>query len=125
MLLTCEIRRSTTVNMLKRWYESTGEHTLFTTQTEGDDIMLWDDRGDEDPSISEHLTTEQRLSLQQLIEDFRDVFNNEPGRTTLAEHQIKTGSAKPVRQRTYRLPHAYRETVQKELTGMKNNEVTA
>ena len=62
------------VNMLKRWYEATSEHALFTTQTEGDDIMLWDDRGDEDPSISEHLTTEQRLSLLQLIEDFRDVY---------------------------------------------------
>ena len=82
--------------------------------------MLWDDRGDEDPSISEHLTTQQLLSLQQLIEDFRDVFNNEPGRTTLAEHRIETGSAKPVRQRPYRLPHAHRETVQKELTKTKN-----
>ena len=34
------------------------------------------------------------------------------------EHGIDTGTANPIRLPPYRLPHAYRETVQKELKEM-------
>ena len=47
------------------------------------------------------------------------MFSNKPGNTTSAEHRIETGSAKPVRPHPYHLPHAYRETVQKEFHEME------
>ena len=53
----------------------------------------------------------------------KDVFDTKPGRTRLAEHRIETGSAKPIRQPPYRLPHAYRETVPKELGKMERDGV--
>ena len=55
--------------------------------------------------------------------EYSDVFDNKPGSTTLAEHRIETGSAKPVRQPPYRLPQAYLETVQKDLQAMEENGI--
>ena len=42
-----------------------------------------------------------------------------PGRTTLAEHRIHTGSSPPIRQPPYRLAHAHRNMVEKELEKMQ------
>ena len=61
--------------------------------------------------------------MERIVSDFKDVFDTKPGRTSLAEHRIETGLAKPVRQPPYRLPHAYRETVQKELAEMEKDGV--
>ena len=47
----------------------------------------------------------------------------DPAFTTLAEHKIKTGQAKPVRQPPYRLPHAYRDVVKEELHFMQENGI--
>ena len=47
------------------------------------------------------------------------MLKNEPGRTTIAEHSLETGSAVPIHQPPCRLPHAYREIVQKELEQME------
>ena len=41
-----------------------------------------------------------------------------PGRTTEAEHKVTTTGARPVRLPPYRLPHAYRDLVEKEIKEM-------
>ena len=41
------------------------------------------------------------------------------GKTELLEHKIETGDAKPVRLPPYHLPHAYRDTIKKELEEME------
>ena len=69
--------------------------------------------------INKELSGKQKGELGKLLKEFSDVLKDEPGRTTLAEHSLETGSAIPVRQPPYRLPHAYRETVQKELEQME------
>ena len=71
------------------------------------------------PTVNEHLTTGQHADVKKLLKEYSDVFSNKPGNTTLAEHRIETGSSKPVRQHPYCLPHAYSETVQKELREME------
>jgi hypothetical protein len=58
-----------------------------------------------------------------VLTDFVDVFNNQPGKTTLAEHHIVTGDARPVQLPPYRLPQAYRETVEKELNEMEERGI--
>ena len=110
------------VNMLKRWHEPTDQqdHVLYTSAPDTDgELPLWDDTGAADPVIGEQLSREQKQSLKQLTGEFRDVFNNAPGRTALAEHTIQMGAAKPVRQQPYRLPHAYRDTVKQDLREME------
>ena len=42
-----------------------------------------------------------------------------PGKTELVERRIETGDAKPVRLPPYRLPHAYRDIIKKELEEME------
>ena len=109
------------VNMLKRWHER--KSCLYTQDLEPGDsceeLPLWSNTVSGDPEISEKLPLVQQRALRQLIEQFRDVFDDEPGQTTLVEHGIETGTARPVRQQPYRLPYAHRETVEQELEQME------
>ena len=52
------------------------------------------------------------------LSDFGDVLTNEPGRMTITEHNIDTGDANP-----YRLPHAYRDTVCRDLQDMEESGI--
>ena len=91
------------INMLKRWHEPNHpqDRVLYTSTPDADEeLPSWDDAGAADPAIGEQLSREQQQSLKQLTREFRDVFNNAPGRTVLAEHTIQTGVAKPVQQQT-------------------------
>ena len=61
--------------------------------------------------------------LQERVDDIQEIvaeakFGDEPVRTRLMQHRIKTGDARPVRMPQYCLPHAYRELVDKELQEM-------
>ena len=60
------------------------------------------------------LTTAQRTALIALLLNFSNVFSHGPtdiGHTTLLKHDIDVGEAKPLYQRQYRIPHAYRPLV--------------
>ena len=58
-----------------------------------------------------------------MLQEYSDTLRNSPGRTTLAEHAINVGTARPVRLPPYRLPHAYRELVKAELLDMEQSGV--
>jgi hypothetical protein len=62
------------------------------------------------------LTEVQRKELDQLLEEFDGVTRGKNGQTHVAEHSINC-DARPIRQAPYRIPHAYREEVMKELKG--------
>lgn len=89
----------------------------------GEDVLTWDDAVSGEPVVGDQLSTGQQKELQQVIQDYPDVFSTRPGLTTLAEHKIETGQAKPVRQPPYRLPHAYRDVVKEELRSMQENGI--
>ena len=114
------------VNMLRQWYEHKSL-TLYTeevtTQDDSDDIIWWGDGESLPPEVNSQLSVEQKQKMDHLIEENKDVFNTRPGMTRLTEHRLETGTAKPVRQAPYRLPHAYRETVQKELAEMERDGI--
>lgn len=107
------------VNMLREWHDDQ-PLTLFSEEQPDDsgDVLLWKDGSDAQPCINVGLSADQQSDVKQLLAEYADVFSNKPGCTSLAEHRIETGSAKPVRQHPYRLPHAYRDTVQEELRDM-------
>ena len=85
------------------------------------EMMMWcnDQSSDETPTIGRQLNSKQQAELEALLSKFSDVTKNSPGHTTLAEHQIKTGSSPPIRQLPYRLAHAYRDTIKRELDEMQ------
>ena len=53
-----------------------------------------------------------------MMTEFPDVWRGTPGKTDMVEHDVVTGSARPIRLPAYRLPHAYQDKVKKELDEM-------
>ena len=119
-------RRVFHVNMLKEFRVRRPVESSYWVECvmEGDDpeddfdAPVWNEALDKQPIIGEQLNQQQREELQEMLSEFEDVLRNEPGRTSLAEHHIDTGTANPMRLPPYRLPHAYRESVQEELGEM-------
>ena len=112
------------VNMLRGWHSADNPRLVAFTVPEADtveDDSSLGSTGDMHPSSTpqqqqrDHLTAEQNADLESLLAEFDDVFSDKPGRTTLAEHEIHTADAPPIRQAPYRIPHAYRDTVRNEL----------
>ena len=118
------------VNMLRKWH-TVDEASYFTEEVPMDDdsgdVPMWNEGAQEDtdanPRISAQLDPTQQADLQKLLDDFKDVFSNKPGLTNLASHSILAGAAHPVRQPPYRLPHAYRDTVLKDLEEMEESGI--
>ena len=52
-----------------------------------------------------------------------DVFSDMPGRTTLAQHEINTGNAAPVRQAPYRSPHTFRDLVREKVDRLLEEDI--
>ncbi|XP_078581557.1 uncharacterized protein LOC144864980 [Branchiostoma floridae x Branchiostoma japonicum] len=120
------------VNLLKRWY-SPNQPCLAVFENETD-ATEWEDGqevshllGEKDINpfgwkeaiIDEGLEPGQRREIEDLLQEFSDVLQDRPGRTTLTQHHIDTGDARPVRQRPYRVAQAHRETMRTELQKME------
>ena len=89
------------------------------------DVAFWND-GDqtpEGPTIGEDLATEERGQLDDLLQEFRDVLQNKQGKTSVAEYRIRTGTTALIRLPPYRIPHANRDTVKKELEEMEEEGI--
>ena len=86
----------------------------MTESMEGN-IQLFHMDVEDSPTVGPRLTEEQEKDIQKLLNGYQDVFSNQPGKTTLAEHSINTGDATP-RQAANRLPYAQRKAVQDELS---------
>ena len=59
----------------------------------------------------------------QLLEAHRGMFTDRPGRTQEAVIEIQTGEALPIHSPPYRLPHARKEMVQKEIQQMLRDDL--
>ena len=111
------------VNMLKEFQVRCPEQLVgiaeeVTGESFEEDLPLWDDGSDGKPAIGEQLTDAQRSEISSILATFQDVLQPRPGRTTLAEHHIRTKEDNPVKLPPYRLPHAYQEQVYQELQEM-------
>ena len=112
------------VNMLRRWHAPSAVSLLAEEVHDGtDDVVLWDMPAEGNtegtPVVSTQLSPAQRTDLHGLLQEFRDVMSNRPGKTQITECRITTGAASPIRLPPYRLPHAYRDTVKTELEQME------
>ena len=68
--------------------------------------------------MGDQLTPQQRRDLRELVNQHRDVFSAEAGRTDLVHHRIVTEPGKKVKLRPYRIPEARREAVRREVRTM-------
>ena len=59
-----------------------------------------------------------QIHVRELLDEFQEVMSGTPGRTSKAVHNDQLTDQKPVRLAPYRLPHAYRELVKKEIDEM-------
>ena len=71
-----------------------------------------------DVKINPELTSEQQSDVKQLLSEFQDIFSDVPSITNLGEHEINLTTAEPLRGKAYPLPHAMRETLDKEIDSM-------
>ena len=114
------------VNMLKgyqvRAVVEEVEDNHYADELE-EDIPVWNEESKGVANFGEELTREQMKELQALLNNFSSVFSDKPGRTNMAEHSIVTDQTLPVRRPPYRLPHAYKELVKKELEDMLENDI--
>ena len=81
-------------NMLRKWHTSVAAgYAAEEVDTSADeDIPVWNEGAQQDSeqvSIGEQLDEEQREELAQLLEEYSNVFQNKPGRTSLVEHSIR------------------------------------
>ena len=60
----------------------------------------------------------ERRTLLKTLMRYSDVFDPSLGHTTVVTHKIDTGDAAPIRQYPRRLPYAYREETDKQVSDM-------
>ena len=123
-------RRVFHVNMLRTFQvHRTTESNYFTdgvVEESNEDVLFWKDGDpDDQPTISDQLNSEQQQQLSQLLVEFSQVATSESTWpcTQLAEQNIDTGSARPIRLPPYRLPQAYRSDMHQELQEMMAQEI--
>ena len=120
-------RRVFHVNMLKEWHVPNSVSYFSSEEGEGDsgseDVPLWNDGGGA-PVLGKQLSEAQRQELLTLLTTkFSGVMQSTPGKTEVCYHRIDTGDNRPVRLPPYRIPHAYRESVQKEIEELKEQGI--
>ena len=114
------------VNMLREWHspdQVTCEAFEAIVERE-DDISQCpvNSSGQSQVIVDEQLSAGQRNQLDDVVTRYSAVFCDDPGHTDIVEHQIDTGSARPVRQKPYRIPRS-QEVVQKEIQKMMDMDV--
>ena len=109
------------VNMLQGWHQPSPSVLLAQTTTEAldqEEVPTWNDPDEGHVRMGKHLSHEQVLELQSLIDTYCNVFRTLPGHTSVTEHRIVTGAVRPVRLAPYRIPQALQGQVRQELDEM-------
>ncbi len=69
----------------------------------------------------ENLYNEEKTKILDIISNFKTIFAPNPKKPTLVrnmEHKIITNDAQPVKRKPYRIPYAYLEETEKQITEM-------
>ena len=88
---------------------------------ESEEVPVWREEESSErsePGFGDKLSEEQQCEVRSLLGEFEEVIKDTPGRTSLAQHEMRTGEARPIRLPPYRIPHAYRDTVKTEIEEM-------
>src|SRR6218665_1411373 len=74
-----------------------------------------------DVDICNDLSEKQRKEMMTLLEEYADIFSDQPGRTDLVKHDIKVTSDVPVQSRAYPTPFHLQQEIDKEIEIMIKN----
>lgn len=72
------------------------------------------------------LNPDEREELRKLLFEFWDCFAlnpNKPTTTTVVQHEIDTGSHRPIKFKPYQVPKAWEDKVKKMLDDMRDNSI--
>ena len=105
------------INHLRKWLEPACAVNAVIEDGDGIEEYRWNNR--QQPQFGQHLSMDQKREIGQLLSQFPRVTSDTPGRTNKATHKIRTMGSPPVRQRPYRIPHAFQEKVLEELEDME------
>ncbi|XP_066939693.1 uncharacterized protein [Macrobrachium rosenbergii] len=70
-----------------------------------------------------HLSNGEQRSLKKLVFNYKELFSDVPGRTSVLEHDVDVGNATPVKQSPYRLNPFKNEVVAKEVDYMLKHDL--
>ena len=110
------------VNLLRPYHSSefVGLVQEASDCADDDDIEVWGTTSSvKGVTLGSELTDDQRGQVRGLMSKFGAVWSDVPGRTDRVTHTVETGSAHPVRQPPYRIPHAYKSEVLAEVQSMQ------
>ena len=105
------------INMLKKWYppEAACYWIAEDDESDGEDVIpSWRGESCKFPTIGSQLSEQQKGQLSELLLEFKLVMSGKCGRTAICQHHICTKGGLPVQQRPYRMPHMYRDAVERE-----------
>lgn len=116
------------INMLKRYEERqpevTSQASSFVVVEEGESdsplptFKVNEGKGIESVTLGSNLDEAQRDDMCNLLEEFRDIFSEVPGKTNLLECRLELTTTKPISTSQYPLPFAMKEIVEKEVQDM-------
>ena len=119
------------VNMLKK-YESREnvKSVMCVNEVKDEKIKVeWDGNWPETNSFAlerldemlSHLDDEKKNDVKELIDEFKDLFKDSPGKTNILVHDVDVGDALPIRQHPYRMNPEKTALVDKEIQYMLQN----
>ena len=115
------------VNMLKQWHAPAAAYWTAIDSPDfddNDDVPVWKNNpNDTKLTFGQQLSQTQREDLQHLLCDYQEVMSAKPGRTSVIEHSVNTGSSPSIRLPSYRIPHAYRDEICKEIQEMLDSGI--
>ena len=111
------------INLLRKWHPRAPEQSSYANDVE--DLESVTERGNSTQQIKmgTQLSDEQQRQLRETLHRFPGVMATQPGKTDLIAHRISLSDCTPIRQRPYRIPHAYRDDVLEELEEMERTGV--
>ena len=71
-----------------------------------------------DVQVCNDLSPEKKAEIQELLNEFSDVFSDVPGTTNIVEHEIKLTSSQPVRSKQYPVPYSLKKDIKEEIENM-------
>lgn len=134
-----KVNKTFHINMLKKWHEkerleqASSETTdvlqLIADITDNSDQyeevskeignpLLTPTEGIEQVDINKELDEGRQGQLKKVCREYKDVLTDVPGKTHLAQHEVKLNSDIPIYKKPYVTPYALKVQVQKEIENM-------
>ena len=99
------------------------EQPKMQTEDNSELLTFPTDESDEKATIASTLNKEERERIHEVLQTYEHVVRDAPGQTSITECTIKLTSDDPVRTKAYPIPHALRETLNKEVEKMLEADV--